>query len=81
MTLSLTCGVALLYKTEKNILRTDFEEQTYDISGPNWGKNDYASFSKLKKVPLCKISKKILELNIEKNNSYLQTNILKLNRN
>ena len=56
MTLSLTCGVPLIYKTEKKkILRTDFEEETYDLSGPNWGKNDYASFSKLNKLPLCKI--------------------------
>ena len=58
MTLSLTCGVALLYKNEKKqkILRTDFEEQIYDLPGPNRGKNDYASFSKFNKLPLCKIS-------------------------
>ena len=53
MTLSPTCGVL---KKKKKMLRTDFEEQTFDLLGQNWGKSDYASFSKLNKLPLCKIS-------------------------
>ena len=45
MTISLTYGVQLLYKTEKKIsLEQILMNKAYDLLGPNWGKNDYASF-------------------------------------
>ena len=44
MTVSLTCGVQLLYKTEKKYLEQILRNKAYDNLGPNWGKNDYARF-------------------------------------
>ena len=44
MTVSPTCGVQLLYKTEKKSLEQILRNKANDILGPNCGKNDYARF-------------------------------------